>query len=485
MCLGIVSLERSNGPRRNTSDPVSGGQESLVPILAKGLVVLFAAAFLVRSSFMHAWQYWDAAKLNAAGLQLMETAETLQDEGRKLQYLDAARQSFEKAIESNPTFVTSYYKLANVYNSLGQIENYKLANAPKDPKYTDLAIAQYERLNELEPSYSEIHLNLGIMYMIKADQVVEEPAFLNGQADDLTKEAAKSKGQEKAALLEEAGRLREKAASLEKQAPEMRLQYLVKSKDALKEAARQSVKANVQWIAAQQAEQLAALLEKVGKSEQAVQLREDAKKFYSKIVTYKPKIDEAIKYKEFYYKRAQERLLKLARYAGNTEEERDVLKQCVAENPSDRGLINELMMVYDRLNRPKEKIEYLEQAVRDNPIDPYVRRVLAEAYLKSGDPDKYKQELKRLEILAPLDKTAISGLYLSYKDSDSTRTQIYKQKLAQIGVNADEVTTLITEQMSTATLGKPSAAAVQAALAKAKTAATSPSIVSTASLSPQ
>ena len=117
-----------------------------------GLLWVLVALYFVQS-IRQGVVYWPAAKANARGLRYMDYAETLNGQEKTDQYEQAAK-SFEVAIATNPTFVTSYYKLAHVYNSLGDI---------------DKAIKTYEDLDKINPHYSEIHLNLGIMAWQKAD----------------------------------------------------------------------------------------------------------------------------------------------------------------------------------------------------------------------------------------------------------------------------------------------------------------------------
>ena len=66
-----------------------------------------------------------------------------------LQCYQKAIPNFRKALEYNPTFITTYYKVAHAYNQNRQ---------------TALALKAYEDLAKYAPDYSEIHYNLGVMY---------------------------------------------------------------------------------------------------------------------------------------------------------------------------------------------------------------------------------------------------------------------------------------------------------------------------------
>jgi O-antigen ligase/polysaccharide polymerase Wzy-like membrane protein/tetratricopeptide repeat protein len=71
-------------------------------------------------------------------------------QARKLKFENYrnAIDSFKKALEYNPYFITTYYKLAHSYNSIGDIEN---------------SVKAYRELQKFAPDYSEIHFNLGIV----------------------------------------------------------------------------------------------------------------------------------------------------------------------------------------------------------------------------------------------------------------------------------------------------------------------------------
>src|SRR5205085_836818 len=64
------------------------------------------------------WNYWDSAVANSTGLQYLDRTDYLKNDAAKADTLHKAEREFSKAITLNPTFVTSYYKLAHVYNSL-------------------------------------------------------------------------------------------------------------------------------------------------------------------------------------------------------------------------------------------------------------------------------------------------------------------------------------------------------------------------------
>ena len=88
-----------------------------------------------------------------------------------------AQEHFQRAITLNPTFSTSYYKLAHIKNRMND---------------RDGAIATYEDLSRVEPHYSETDLNLGIIYSCKAAAAAgAEELNLLEKASAATREAAR------------------------------------------------------------------------------------------------------------------------------------------------------------------------------------------------------------------------------------------------------------------------------------------------------
>ena len=118
-----------------------------VPTIAKAATVVAALLFLVRSTPQGYW-YFMGAMANGKGLIYMDAADAYSGADKQV-LLDLSMKNFEKGLKMNPTFVTAYYKLGHVYNQVGNI---------------DKAIETYEKLDSYFPHYSEIHLNLGIMY---------------------------------------------------------------------------------------------------------------------------------------------------------------------------------------------------------------------------------------------------------------------------------------------------------------------------------
>lgn len=388
----------------------------------------FAAIFVFRSTFNQAVDYWTASKLNSSGLRKMEAAQDPSyNQGERLQILNRAREDFERAIAANPTFTTSYYKLGNVYNSLNR---------------TDEAVNTYETLQRISPNYSEIHLNLGIMYYVLAAELQTLPEQLREEREDLLNQAAKARGDEKTELQNRAAQLKEQADKVEENLPQLRLEYFRKSYEALKEAARQSVKPNVQALTADQGEQLAKLYDASGQADKANQLREEVKQYYRTIISYEPKLDDIKQERQKRYRQAQERLLALSLMSGDTEETIRVLKLMESENPDEPKYLAWLLDAYDKRGDLKGKIAFLEKATQDNPLDMELRKHLATAYEAVGNLDQARKQLRRVELLEPQDVAALGGLYLLNRKQNPQDAAEYADKLRAAGVNPEVVTTI-------------------------------------------
>jgi tetratricopeptide (TPR) repeat protein len=71
-----------------------------------------------------------------------------------------AERHFLEAIRLDPTRVTTYYKLAHVYNRLGE---------------TELALKAYRDLQKFFPDYAEVHFNLAVIYFNLATDEATPP----------------------------------------------------------------------------------------------------------------------------------------------------------------------------------------------------------------------------------------------------------------------------------------------------------------------
>ncbi|MBX7246112.1 MAG: tetratricopeptide repeat protein [Candidatus Sumerlaeaceae bacterium] len=230
--IGIsIATNVSGNAAENTKSDSVGHSGFPFSRWVKPALFAFGFFFLFRS-FPQGIYYFRASVENAKGLNDMDSAE-LEKGSQKMALLETATRRFEKAITLNPTFATSYYKAAHAYNQLGQPEK---------------CIETYEALSKLEPNYSEIHLNLGIVYSAKAMTMEGEAAT----------------------------------------------QLLEKAVGEIREAARQSLKPTHQRIAGHILEQLAERRQKEGNTDQAKALYREARTHYQLILDYTPKLAEFV-----------------------------------------------------------------------------------------------------------------------------------------------------------------------------------------------
>lgn len=405
-----------------------------MPGMAKTGAWILAIIFLMRST-PQGFDHFRGAMEHGLGLTYMELADYREDD--KLRYLELAKEHFLKAIALNPTFASSYYKIAHVYNQLGEV---------------DSAIKAYEALDRVFPHYSEIHLNLGIMYSVKA----------------LDLEGVK------------------------------KLEALEKAYDQIKEAARQELKPNVQWIAGMIGKQLIELYESANDSstspalanelrkrnpdnKRVEALRRELKTYYKNILSYEPRLEELRVERKKYYERAQRELVTLAILTGDYREAEQLLTQIYNEDPSRVEYLAQLLALYDKQGKQKEKIAFLENAVHGAPTDLALRQILAEAYQDAKDQASYLKELRRIEVLDPKNKFALTNLLKAYRDAGNTqKVDEYSHKVKAIGLDPQAV---LGQRAKASSGSAESLADVEQALAKIEEAKTTAAGVAATTLS--
>jgi tetratricopeptide (TPR) repeat protein len=385
LSMGIHHIEN---PGRPSALSTRLGHNIRYAALALGVL------FLVRST-PQGIDHFRGAIEHGLGLTYMEIADYREED--KTRYLEKAKEHFLQAIAINPTFASSYYKLAHVYNQLGEVDN---------------AIRVYEALDRVFPHYSEIHLNMGIMYSVKAA--------------DLPNEKEK-------------------------------LEMLEKAYSQIKEAARQELKPNVQWIAGMIGKQLVslyedlaepnapadakALAEKLNPNNKRVQeIREELKQYYRNIIEYVPKLEEYQVERKKYYEKAENELVALAFLTRKLDEAEELLAKLYREDPSRTKHLAQLLALYDKRGKTKEKLAFLEDVTHGAPTDVGLRRILAEAYRDAGENKKYLAELRKIEVIDPNNEYALTELLKLYHDlKDTTKTLEYREKVRKIGKDPEAV----------------------------------------------
>src|SRR5690606_6065736 len=113
-------------------------------------------------NWYYGYVYFAGAYNNNEGVKLMTTVEKLpnlppQDKQRLLL---RAIDHFNTATDYNPTFLTSYYKVAHCYNQLAALN----AGEPQEHlRFQQESLKAYNELSKYAKDYAEIHFNLGIV----------------------------------------------------------------------------------------------------------------------------------------------------------------------------------------------------------------------------------------------------------------------------------------------------------------------------------
>ncbi len=364
-----------------------------------GLLVV-AGLFCLRS-IPQSKKYFEAARENGTGLIYMEYAEDR--EGKNLDglpYYKLARDSFEKAIVLNPSFGTSYYKLGHVYNTLAGYE--------EGPELFDKAIETYETLNRINPHYSEVHLNLGIMYSLKVSR---------------------------------------------EQDPAKKIILMEKAYEEIREAARQAWKPNIQWVAAALGTQLlqmtqVELSDRTLSEDKRAELQSRVSKlhteilgYYRIIMEYEPKLQPLQQDRKKYLPQAQAKIVKLAAMGENTSDSIALLKNMYMNDPSQTAALDTLLGLYDLNHQPDKKIEFLLDAIHASPLDVSLRKQIARVYYSQNRMDDFVRELRRILVLTPNDNEALADLMLVARQADNeTEAADYARKLSAAGGHPEAVT---------------------------------------------
>lgn len=157
---------------------------------------------------MYTWSsnYFISAVHHRAALQLStlpaEVEQGLKPEqiAYRIKVYSQSIEAFEKVHKLNPSYITSYYRRANVENQLGNSykalfsetakANVKQINQPEVQKtllsyaqafikYQDNALEQYRTIQKYAPDYSELHNNIGILESSKTKFEREVFSLLN------------------------------------------------------------------------------------------------------------------------------------------------------------------------------------------------------------------------------------------------------------------------------------------------------------------
>lgn len=426
LSIGLASLERGE----STSERTWHLGKFTVNQVAKAASLAFAVVFFLRCVIPgnQGLDYWKAAVANNEGIQAME--------GRHWKYrsqkesMIASEKLFTEAIKRNPTFATSYYKLAHVYNTLAAPEYLN------DPTLAEQAIKTYQELDRINPNYSEVHLNLGTMFSQKSRNIPAEAALLQEETQALLAEMQKNTGAKREALKEQYDQKVEELTSKVGKMEEEQLANMQVSYEHMKEAAHQSLKPYTQFRAGETGRSLAGMYDSKGETDKANAIREQVKKYYRTLIDYRPKLESEQYFQKELYPLAQTRLLALASETNKPDEAIEILKLMVKEQPDKPIVLDALLDAYDQADKETEKLAYLEEAVRDNPVDAKLRVNLAEAYEKAGQREKAVAEYRKAEVLDPASPDVLRGLFNAYNDAgNNAKIAEYTDKATSFGVN--------------------------------------------------
>lgn len=320
-------------------------------------------------------RYFKASVENNTGLLYLNSSEP--------ELLREGAVHFEKAAELNPTFVTSYYRLASLYHSLSRIEEANREAWLKKSEDT------YKKLSKLAPDYSEIHYNFGILYGDMA-----EIASAKAQATSDT-------SQKQVYLLEERN-------------------YLSRAAEEHAAAARQSNKLATQMAAAaayealadaKQAEAQAALLSvRDALEEQIDGLLQRAEAIYSKILTYDPKRSDVVApYPEgdpgLLYTRLNLGLLLERR--GKIRESVEVLREFLQSSPGDVAATEALARILQQSKDEPLTESILDEMVNANPLDVEYRLRRMQFYQEHQRNDDALREAQQILKIEPKNAKAL------------------------------------------------------------------------------
>lgn len=217
MAAGVaVTMLRGNIGRRPRAHFVWNVRTTL------GVSGAIASAVLVCTAVYASKRFYTASYHNNQGIFATDQSERLEGQtdpqlvARQRQLLELSVREFEQALELNPTFVTSYYKLGFSYNRLGHVVGRpalpvirKLRRtgtlSPAEAQMARQALeesidmhlkarAAYDKLREYAPDYSEVHLNAAIIALTVAGNLrdvadlpivdEQEKQQLRAQADE-------------------------------------------------------------------------------------------------------------------------------------------------------------------------------------------------------------------------------------------------------------------------------------------------------------
>lgn len=334
LSMGLTMLDK---PVDDKSKPSQKKMRFITGVKYAAIVVCLL--FIVRSPWQGYW-YWQAAKANAEGIRSMDIAGYRElGKSEQAKYLQLAKKQLTFAVNANPTFATSYYKLGHVLHSIGE---------------SDKAIETYEKLHTVFPYYSELNWNLSTMYFAKA-------------FEDTT--------------------------------PEEQVKDMGKSWEHMRIAAQQSRKPAVQFRVYELGSAILKMYNSLGMTKEADAIRKDMKVALRNFIDYEPKLEEFIADKKENYDTAELGLLKICKETSDTQGSIDILRKMYFEHPDNTVNLNNLLAVYNQDNQTTAMLNFMKEAIDNAPLDPKLREAYAAVLDKADNKKESEEQLKRASIL--------------------------------------------------------------------------------------
>ncbi len=185
MTAGVsVTAMRGNEPR------AEGFGGWTAPAVANAVLAVAVAGFLL-FHVPNSVRWFAASMTHQDGLEAGYLSPSIERsiEPEALAFMEIAvgrsAEMLERAVELEPTFLTSYYKLAHAYNRLGGISRIRYLSArgddpsPEDRAamaahldrelmYQEKSFETYDRLAAYAPNYAEIHYNRALLHLTVA-----------------------------------------------------------------------------------------------------------------------------------------------------------------------------------------------------------------------------------------------------------------------------------------------------------------------------
>jgi tetratricopeptide (TPR) repeat protein len=395
--LGVASFALSPaspvGKRRTGPAPA----DAITPEQRNMRYALAAAAFVAFVVTTHyGTSYFRASVLHNEGMRRSELRPNIYSASGvvKPEFLPVVREAaefFERSLAIRPGSLTTYYKLAHVYNQLGQL---------------DKALETYKRLQAYGPDYSEVHFNIAVMNFNLGDAARRQMLALV----------------EAAQRGEPAPEGVDRQAEVDRLGAEM-LSRIEASIVAFTRAAEMSNKVSVQFFLAN-AHQFYAQLLPAGDERAPGHFRKAAKVFERvadlPVSTVIQEVGQANKERE-----QQFLALQAARdswiSAGEPLRAAALSERLYRENPNMRTELDRAVSLYIQGGSPDKALALVDEILARNPLSPAVHLLRVSALRQAGRNEEHRAAVASLlrlderlradgvDFLAPAQRQSLSA----------------------------------------------------------------------------